>query len=427
MKNIILIILFAGFVINTDAISPKLDHTIELMKSCLADERIPLCDRHLDEMISELRKVDLDARGEFVYVLKDVLKNEYREEVVVNLYEKLSVVAPLYVAIDGRQSWSGRDMLLLLADISIEYIKYTPLEAENLTNLFKQQTSQNSRYKFLGALHGMMDSFTEHKDIEEVISFGLFAKSHIKTQGDEYYIFQSAVELIKKLTVKNLTFVRGFEGIYDIELQDAEAARILRLDHLVISSADQTNGLLLNFVSSTLRSTKFKFKGAVLLGHSVLSNIRLFEDRNDLAAPEFKFDIDFDSTEIKGTFYTKRFGAVPFVGKQRVSNGYLYEGVVSKELVLEEILGTYPVQVGNYMMTLRIEQGIDNVEMSLVNDNAMVIFTNPVFNTNFGIIKAIDWKNENIIELKVLEHEGELHISGHFINSSLGHVFNIRN
>lgn len=269
-------LLFIGLIIQAKALSPKLDSTILLLKDCMNQEKVPLCDNHFNEMLAQLRRVDLDARGEFIYVLKDILKKDSSEGIIINLQEKLAILVSVYTEMDGLNTWSGRDSQILFQDVLLKYIKYIPLKKSELIKIFKEYTDQSFRYKSLGVLHSMLKEINSQQDIEEVMGFALFAKSYIKSQGDEYYIYQSAVSLIKKLTVKNLTYVRGFEGVYEIELFDDNAKNVLSLDHLVISSVDDKNGLLINFYSSKYRSSNFKFAGAALLEAIVFSVTDVF-------------------------------------------------------------------------------------------------------------------------------------------------------
>lgn len=427
MKKLISGILFAGMLTNTHALSPKLNTTMELLKDCMSQVQVPLCDANFDKMVTELKAVNMDARGEFVYVLKDVLTKESSKDVVVNLYEKLQVLAPVYTQIDGTSVWSGRDILGLLDQVSVEYIKYVTVDAKTLEDLFVKQATPAARYKFIGALHAKSADLKDQADIEEMISFGQFAKDFIKSKGDEYYIYQAAVELVKKMTIKNLSFVIGFEGVYEIELLDTAAQQTLKIDNLVISSSDDKNGLLVNFVSSQYIATKFSFKGAGLLGTTAFSNEKVYVNSNELVSPGFKFDINFDAKTLKGSFYSKRFGPVEFVGKQKVSNAALYEEAPLQVVAEAATIGTYPVKVGNYAMTLKIERGQDGLELSLINDNALLIFPKATYNSKFGVIKALDWKLEKVLELKVEQVNGELKFSGLFTNGPAAKVFNVKN
>lgn len=65
--------------------------------------------------------------------------------------------------------------------------------------------------------------------------------------------------------------------------------------------------------------------------------------------------------------------------------------------------------------------------MSLVNDNALIVFPKVSFDSKFNLIKSIDSKLEKILLIKVINIDGELKFSGYYINSSTAHTFNIRN
>ncbi|CAM9867269.1 unnamed protein product, partial [Chrysoparadoxa australica] len=397
MKKLVSTLILAGVMTQANALSPKLNKTMDLFKACMAEVKVPLCDANFEEMVSELKKVGLDPRGEFVYVLKDVLKKEGSKEVVLNLNEKLKVLAPVYIELDGTSNWSGRDILVLQGQVSVEVIKYAPVNAKELEELFVQQKTPAARYNFLGALHNKAKGINEQNEVEELITFGQFAKNHIKAHGDEFYIYETAVDLIKKLTIKNLEFIVGFEGVYEIELLDAAASKTLKVDNVVVSLADSTNGLLVNFVSSQYRATKFAFKGAGLLGNTAFSNQKVYVNSNELASPGFKFDIDFATNTVKGSFYSKRFGDVKFLGKQKSNNTELYQDVAVDSLSLGDVVGTFPVKVGAYSMTLKVEKNeLGETEAALLNDNALIVFSKVTFNSKFNVLKAIDWQLERV-------------------------------
>ena len=427
MKKLVSTMFLAGLMSNSFALSPKLNTTMTLLKECMSEVSVPLCDAHYDTMVSELKTVGLDPRGEFVYVLKDILKKESSKEVVVNLYEKLQELSAVYVELDGTSVWSGRDMLALLGDVSVEYIKYVAVDSKTLEDLFVQQATPAARYKFLGALHAKSSDVSTKENIEEMITFSEFAKDHIKAQGDEYYIYQSAVELVKKMTVKNLEFSVGFEGVYEIKLLDDAASKTLKVDNLVVTSSDESNGLVVNFVSTKYRSTKFSFKGAGLLGSTAFSNEKVYVSSNELVSPGFKFDVDFDSATVKGSFFSKRFGAVEFIGVQKVSNASLYEEAPLQVLALENVIGTYPVKVGNYSMTLKVEKTDEGTEVALVNNNALIVFSKVSYNAKFGVLKALDWQLEKVLELKVDLVNDEVKFEGQFTNSAAAKVLPVNN
>jgi hypothetical protein len=428
MKKIMKLFVVAGILIQANALSPMLNNTMDMMKSCLAEVKVPLCDNNFDAMVAELRVVSMDARGEFVYVLKDVLKKEGSKEVVLNLYDKLKVLVPVYTNLDGTSNWSGRDMLGLASQVSVEYLKHSSIDAKELENLFVQQKTQTARYNFMIEVHNKANKLEEKTEIDELISFGELAKDHIKAQGDEYYVFQTAVDLVKKLTVKNMKNIVGFEGVYEIELKDEMAAKILKVDHLVIVVADDRNGLVVNFTSSKLRSTKFSFKGAGLLGNTAFSNDKVYINSNELVSPGFKFDMDFSSGTVSGTFFSKRFGAVEFVGKQKINNSMLYSTPSDSALELKDVVGVYPLKVGKYSMILKIsmnEKG--ETEASLVNNNALIVFSKLRFNSEFNVLKALDWQLKNVLEVKMNMVNDVLDISGQFTNSNTAKVLDVQN
>ena len=169
------------------------------------------------------------------------------------------------------------------------------------------------------------------------------------------------------------------------------------------------------------------FKGAGLLGNQAFSNEKVFINSNEIAAPGFKFDIDFENKEVKGSFFSKRFGAVEFIGKQKVSNARFYNDVSTDSVALENVVGNYPVKVGNFNMTLKIEKNGDQTELALINNNALIVFSNVTFNKEFNVVKGLDWQLSRMLELKLNMVNDELVISGQFTNSATAKVLEVSN
>ena len=178
-----------------------------------------------------------------------------------------------------------------------------------------------------------------------------------------------------------------------------------------------------------MRATKFSFKGAGLLGNTAFSNEKVYIDNNELSSPGFQFSFDFDSKEIRGSFYSKRFGSVDFMGTQKVSNAFLYEvendSDENRIASVSELEGIHKVSLGAYQMNLRIEQTDDAAEVTLINNNALIVFSNVTFSKENGVLKAIDWKMEKVLELKVTKFGDEIILKGQFTNSPLAKVLSV--
>ena len=428
MKKLISVILLLGVVTQVHSLSPKLNKTMELFKECMSLFQVPLCDKNFDAIKIELKNLGTDPRGEFVYVLKDVLKKNKSKEVILNLNQKLQELVDLYLELDSSRTWAGRDILVLQGTVSTESIRFTPVNAKILEELFVKQKNQQARYKFMGALHGKSKVLNKRAEIEELMTFTEFAKDHIKKQGDEFYVYSTAVDLIKKLTVKNLAFVRGFEGVYNIELLDPKADDTLKIDRVVVTLSNEKNGLIVNFASSRLKVTKFSFKGAGLLGNTAFSNQKVYVSSNELVAPGFKFNFNFETFEVEGTFYSNRFGNVKFKGTQLSSNSILFQDQADSAVGLDELVGEYRVSVGPYYMTLKIgknEHG--DVTATLINDNALIVFNNVTFNKEYNVFKALDWKLEKVLQLKVSKSTGAIELFGQYLNSKTSRVYEVKN
>jgi hypothetical protein len=181
------------------ALHPKLDKVVRLTEHCLKAERILLCDDSIDD---ELQSVHMDARGEFVYFLKNYLQQNASEKVVSNLYIKIQSMIPYYEKLDGEESWSTRDLKMLLGDVSGRYVKMIKADAIFLKQLYKAQSVQNTRYKVLVAVLEKSEKVISKAEMKNLAEFGRFVKSYSQELGDDFYLQQLGSELVKRMSSK---------------------------------------------------------------------------------------------------------------------------------------------------------------------------------------------------------------------------------
>lgn len=181
------------------ALHPKLDKVVRLAEHCLKAERMLLCDESIDV---ELQAVHMDARGEFVYFLKNHLQNNSSEKVVTNLYFKIQTMIPYYEKLDGEESWSTKDLKMLLGEVSSRYVKMVKTDAVFLKALYKAQANQSARYKVLVAVLEKSEKVITKAEMKNLAEFGRFVKSYTQQAGDEFYLHQLGTEIVKRMSSK---------------------------------------------------------------------------------------------------------------------------------------------------------------------------------------------------------------------------------
>jgi hypothetical protein len=256
-----------------------------------------------------------------------------------------------------------------------------------------------------------------------------FAKEHSRAMKDEHYLYESAVNLISKMTLASLKLRPGHEGLYTVTFDDAELSKNLKINHLAIMESNDRDALVVNFISSQSRIVNFSFKGAGVLGNRFFSNQDVYNsDRLDIAAPFFKFDLNRETKTIKGVFSSVRYGQLTFSGHLIESNITVYSQANVKTLSLEQLVGQHKVRVGTYDMTLVIKKRTAErvmFEGHLLNDNAMISFSKVSLDQTTGIISLVDWKNERKLTLGVVDAAGTLILKGQYLNSPQGTVLEI--
>jgi hypothetical protein len=404
------------------AMKPSLDPAVKMVEECMKDQQVLYCN---DGITDVLKSVDVNARGEFVYYLKDLLNQNENEKVVVNLFEKLKTLVPVYEQLDGDQEWSCRDLKIFVGDISIRFVKFSPIDSAFLIGLYKSQSVQRGREGLLSALHEKATKAVTLNDMDEMIRVAEFAKEHSRVMKDEYYLYESAVSLISKMTLASLKLRPGHEGLYTVTFDDAELTKNLKIDHLSIMESNDRDALVVNFISSQSRIVNFAFKSSGLLGNRFFSNQDVYNsDTLAIAAPFFMFDLNRETKTIKGVFSSVRYGKLTFTGRLVESNITVYSQENVKTVSLLQLVGQHKVRVGTYDMTKRTAERV-MFEAALLNDNAMITFSKVSLDAATGILSIVDWKNERKLTLGVIDANGTLVLKGQYLNSPQGKVLAI--
>lgn len=409
------------FSLNVYALNPSLAPIIAKVQVCEQETLTLLCD---DSILEDLKTVSMDARGEFVYFLKDkMIKNE-TPVVIENLYQELQKLVVVYEELDSCSEWSCRDAKGFLGDVSIRYVKIAPINTDFLIKLYRDQRAQSGRYGLLMTLQSRAQAIELMSEMDSLVAFAEFAKDHSRTIGDEHYLYQAAVELIKKMTEKMVALSPAHEGLFAIEFDDATIESQIRMDRIAVMESNYRDGLVVNFSYSKSNIVRFSFKSSGILGSQIYSSDDAYNDRLDFSAPYFKFKLDKTTGDISGFFSSARFGKATFTGRRLMGVQSVYRTENVQGLELKSLLGRTKVKVGNYEMTLVLRTRADDktlVEGSLVNENALISFSKVRLDSKKGVLHLVDSKNERKLTLAINAVDGAgLMVSGLMINAAQG-------
>jgi hypothetical protein len=426
MKKLFLILALVAS-LPTFAMNAKLDPAVKMVESCLAEQGVLLCNDGITEV---LKTVSLDARGEFVYYLKDLVVKNETSKVIVNLYEKLQVLVPVYEKLDGCSEWSCRDLKIFLGDVSIRYVKIAPISSDLYIELYKAQAVQSGRYGLLSTLSEKADKATTLADMDEMVKFAEFAKDYSRSIKDENYLYQAGVAIVRKVTLAALKLRPGHEGVYKVTFDNAEVANNLRIDSVVVMESNDRDALVVNFVASDSRIIKVSFKQAGLLGNTFFSNEDVYnnDDNQDIQSPYFKMELDRVTMSVKGVLTSARYGKSTFSGKLEKSNITVFGQANVEGLELSQLLGKHKVKVGNYDMTLSIGKRTDDnsvYEGSLVSENALITFSKVSLDSSRGILSLVDSKNERKLTLGVVGFSNSPIFKGQFLNAPQAKILDV--
>lgn len=411
------------------ALSPKLDPVVALVEECLSTEGTLLCN---DEIQNILKTVSLDARGEFVYYLKDLLNKNENEKVIVNLYNELQVLVPVYEELDGCSEWSCRDMKIFLGDVSTRYVKVSEVNKDLYIELYKSQAVQSGRYALLTTISERAQKATKLSEMDQLVEFAEFAKDYSRSIKDEYYLYQAGVAIVRDMTLKALKIRPGHEGVYKITFSNPEVNKVLKIDAVTIMESNDRDALVVNFSSTKTRVTKVAFKQSGILGNTFFSNEDVYHNENnqEVQSPYFKLELDRETKTVKGVFSNARFGKSEFTGTLVQSNLEVYSQANLLLTSLEDVAGSYSVKVGQYDMTLVIEKRADErslYEAYLISPNALISFSKVTLDEKSGVISIVDSRNERKLSLGLVETaEGKTAVKGLFINGPLAKIETVK-
>lgn len=426
MKKLLLIL---GLIVSypSFAINAKLEPAVKMVEACLAEQGVLLCNPEITEV---LKTVSLDARGEFVYYLKDVLNKNETEKTIVNLYNELQVLAPIYEKLDGCNEWSCRDLKIFLGDVSIRYVKVSPINSELYIQLYKGQAVQSGRYGLLSTVSEKSNKAVNVEEMDEMIRFAEFAKNYSRQIGDEYYLYQAGVAIVRKMTLAAMKLRPGHEGVYTISFDNAEVNKELKIDSVVVMESNERDALVVNFVASNSRVIKVAFKQAGLLGNVFFSNEEVYNNENNpqIQSPYFKMELDRETKTVKGVFTSARYGKANFSGKLVKSNLSVYSQDNVEGVTLEQLVGKHSVKVGIYNMTLTIGKRADDravYEAALVSDNALISFSKVSIDSDKGIVSLVDSNNQRKLTLGVTDISATPMFVGQFLNAPQAKILEV--
>jgi hypothetical protein len=425
MKKIIIGLLVSVSSFYAHAYNPTMDPAIKNVEGCLSASGVFICNTEINGILSSL---SMDVRGEFAMYLREKLQTNKNELVINNLYTKLKELADLYETLDSSSNWSWRAIKNLLDDVAIEYVKIAPIDQEFLTKLYKNQGALSGRYGLLTTLNDKIEGLTELSEMENLIRFLEVAKDYSRLIRDEQYVYNTAVEMIKKVTQKEMDIRPGHEGVFSLTFDNPEMAAGLKIDRLVVMESNAKDALVVSFVASTTRVVKMSFTGALILGDTISSNLDIYNNVQDTANPFFKFVLDRKGNVIKGVFSTARYGVLNFSGSLLESNVAIYNENTVKNLDIEQLIGSYKVKVDDHSMQLIIRKRTDDrsiVEAALYNDNAMISFSKVTLNSQKGVLSLVDINNERKLTLAIVDMQKGPIFKGQFVNAPQAKVFKV--
>lgn len=422
------LVLFLSLILNGLAFADyhqELNPVIDSVDNCLKTEGVLLCDSKVPSL---LRELNLNIRGEFVLFISSKINQNENEKVIVNAYEKLSALVPMYEELDTCSEWSCRDLKNLVDQISIKYAKAAKINADFLKGLYKNQAGEGGRYGLLLTMKEKGNQNISADEIENLIRFAEYAKDLSKSLQDPSYVYYAAVSIVRDMTHKALQVRKNVEGVYSLNFEDAAKANELGVDKLVIMQSNLGDGVVVNFVTSKSRAIKVSFTGAGLLGDTFFSNDDVYNNDQSAANQYFKFDLDRSSMTVKGYLYTARYGRLYFKASLAQSHANVYSENNVKGLSMNNLEGKYTVLVGKYPMTLVISKRAEertNYEAALYNDNAMISFSRVNLDSEKGVISMVDWNNTRELILAVTNFTDKAELKGQFLNSPLALVLDV--
>lgn len=341
---------------------------------------VPVCD--IEQTVTELTELNENQRYNFVNKLV-VAHKESKDPVVL---ENLIAAADAFKKLSkqlGDADWVVRESSTLANNSIFNLAKYSEVNAQKMTALFKRLDNATKRYEVIAYWQGEISSIENVSILNELVIFADNAKEHTLSVGDEDWIPRAAGKLASDTTVKLTSLDPVHEGVYKVSIE-GEARKYLAFDQVVILDSSSEKNLMVYFLNTRFNRVVFSYRDTLIVGNTIKGKTL---PNNDMSS-QFSLSFDRQTGDIKGIINTTRSKNIYFSGKQVFTNRTVFQGATPYMLEPNDAIGDFVGQIYGVKGVLSIESFSPNkYSASFVADNgALVIDFQGKFFPKNGVI-----------------------------------------
>jgi hypothetical protein len=326
---------------------------------------VPVCE--ITTTMTALSELDENQR----YNYTNKLVYTYAESKDANVLENLMAVAREIKTLTtdlGDADWVIREASTLLNNSVFNLAKYSPVDADKLTGLFKQLDNQTKRYEVIAYWQNELANIEDLAVLNDLVLFSLNAKEVSIAAGDEAWVPRAASSLASEITVKLTALDPVHEGVYTVKMMDNTKG--VAFDKVVVLDSSSEENLVVMFLNSKFNKVAYSYTNAKIIGNTIEGKLI----SNGSLSSTVKMTVDRATGMLTGTITSTRDDAISFEGSQDFSTREVFAGNSPVTVTKEDILKPLRGEILGIAGTLKLKEFNPGVyAASFVADNGFVV------------------------------------------------------
>ncbi|MCO4754545.1 MAG: hypothetical protein KC478_08675 [Bacteriovoracaceae bacterium] len=321
----------AAAVLSTLAI-PTGAFASDIVADSVSNCGVPVCD--MQATLKKLEKMNESERYSYANQMKNDHLKTTNVEVLNNLIE-LGQEMKKISQVKGDADWVIREAAALANNAILNLAKYSEMNAEAISTLYMKLDNATKRYEVIAFWQSQVHQIEDVQVLEELIHFAKNAQDHSIAIEDEGWIPRAASSLASEATVRLVALEPAHEGVYQVEITNAQS-KMLGFDRVIVLDSTSSSNLAVHFVNTTLNQTVFAYEQATILGNTI-SGTSL--SSNGMSS-KFELQFDRETGVISGEIQSTRNKLIEFNGSRNFTVQDLIEGKAPYTLESNDVIGT---------------------------------------------------------------------------------------
>jgi hypothetical protein len=339
---------------------------------------IVVCDLTIKR--EELLNADQNVRGS--YGIKLMNKYEGTKDIAIlkNLVEIGNMLKDLAIELDD-DDWVKRSGPDLINSVLLSLGKYSEIESNNLSHIYKSLEDQNARNLMIEYWSSKLSKIEDLNKLEALIVFGQAANTISLENGDDSWVARATDEFVSKATIKLIALDPMHEGLYDVEITAATTDAFFAFNKVVVLDSSSTKNLMVVFINTKFRRVVYSYSNAVIEGSKMKGK---FLSADGLKDNVFEMALNRATGEVTGSIETTT-DQFSFTGSQAFTTRDIFAGSTPSVLSNTDVIGTMTGSLAGMKGKLTIKSfqpGIYSATFKSTNGYILMNFKGKFFAKN---------------------------------------------